>query len=508
MRRPLNPHNATPDDTGGGGEPEGPDPQSPPVRGLQQRRMAGRAVGRTDYSRRVTPNDHGGNPRTYLITIRKFDAATGEEVWNNGRGELHSQCSQIYSLGSDKFLACGSPTPGKHYGNLLHWADLGSSAAIVKASQDETDDSFNCTSLEAAVVPFRMAVGDDHIWLCGRTTATGTPRVVQAYDRTTLRSTGVLALPDDDSISGEDVSYLVNMAATADGEAIVARWLRSNAASQALSGRFDLELRFVDSTPAATASGEVTLTNVPQLSWNGSGTAFGNSVRYVWMLEYSRPSFTVADERLWFAYLTFVSGSPWEPRLASVGSDMVFTDHGALTNFPRYSIGGGLGSIDVDPVDPEIGYIKILRSDDYVFVTGETLRVASGVQSHQYDFTGSIVASWTAGFDAVDSNGSCFGVESVSFVNKLVRRDSGVVVWQANHAYSVDVVFTSGGHHYCLGSQGFGGGDDDIFKLDGATGSVLWTARHSDGTANSSVRDIVVVGDYVYVVGEGSTYEP
>lgn len=508
MRRLTNPRNATPEDHGGAGETDAAMPTNPVRRGLQGGNPQGRSVGRVENERRATPGDFGGIDREYLITIRKFDAATGEEVWNNGRGEsdsidlgeLHSQCSQLYSLGSSKFLACGSPTPGKLFGNLLHWADLGSSGAIVKASIDETADSFDCTSREAAVVPLRMAVGDDHVWLCGRTTASGTPRVIQAYDRTTLQSAGALTLSDDDTTAGADASYLVAMAATASGDALVARVFSRTQASPFLVRR-EIELSQVDATPALVASGSAYTRTLTGDYIEGS--VFGTQSLYVWLTE-GVPEFTIADEKLWLVYLAWPSGGV--PRLASIDSSMTATDHGELPDFPTYNSDVQTSDLRTNGTLVGPATTKMFRSDNHVFVA--SLETQTTYQAHKYDFTGTLAASWEADIDAVDQNGSCFAIEVVSFANKLVRRDSGVVVWQASHDLAVDIVFTSGGNHYCIGSQGVGGGDDEIFKISGSTGEILWSARHSDGASNSSARDIIVVGDYVYVVGEGSTYEP
>lgn len=582
IRRPNNPRLSTPDDTASG-ESDGPDyQQSPPVRGLQQRRMMGRTVARRENERRVTPEDHGGSSLGGDITIRKLRLSDGVEVWNNRRGTKDDfisdipgaveSCRAIISEGDGRFVTFGTPVLTKHHSNGLRWTDIGTGAARGRRTRESVD--YDCTFghgvLGEGFRDYRSWGGNfafEHLglyWTCGTIDATPTnKKVVIAYDATTLEEEFVCELYQCITpLFGQERSHILQFVPVPDG-VIVHR-------TNLLEDDMDAVYPPADGTEfgvfeTVSPSGSIVATAMysTRHDLSESGGKWKSTARPI--LACPR-AFT--DGKVRFVGVETGAGGAMriETTTTTLELDSAVDVTGAADNPSMSNVASGADSQYFlhGVTGYEVANIEVISRLDGTGVVMFPAGSGSGTSTPTgwHHLRGGNGSAYFYGLDAVLDYTSDQGSEGgdlgywegvrddagnnfhfaiylegpTALGPMLTKTTDGVFQWQTHYYVSPNPgvpspshyhwfptqplkILTSGGVHYMVGEQlGYfvdpGTGYEstpshaEACAVSAADGSLIWTGRHSTDDGSEKLLDAVIVGDYLYVVGEASTYEP
>lgn len=555
-----NPRRRTPDDHGGGGETSGPDERLP----------TDRRVMRGDGLRTETSEDFGGGiPLGGGITIRKFRLSDGVEVWSNRRGTRDDfiesfpdeSCRAIFSEGGDRFVTFGTPVLTKSHSNGVRWTDNGTSS--LRGTRTRESEGYDCTSrhgvTDFGTIGYRslgVNFAFEHLglyWTCGTIDAEPTnKKVVVAYDATTLAEEFVCELYQCITpVLVQERSYFLQLVAVPDGVIV---------------HRTDIALEDTqDPTHAGTSYGLFELVNssgsvvaTKTYAQNAASTGFDNT-HGVWgtsLRQFLTCPRAFTDGKIRFVSLPFNTADD-RVHLETTDTLLELDTAVALNGYgddpslshsfnDEYELGGTTGY-------PLTGIIVMARTDGtgcVVVPGGEPSGVIhpTGWNHFAPAVNNTLVYGLDATLDYTTDQGVRLSAirddagNDFHFANytqtasalgpMLTKTTDGVFQWQTHYYVvpSINVhyhwfptnpvkILTSGGVHYMIGEQNgewFDPGTGyetinshaEVAAVSAADGSLLWTARHSSDGNSEKLLDGVIVGDYLYVCGEASTYEP
>lgn len=506
-----------------------------------------------------TPHDFGGHQDTSLITIRKLRLSDGGEVWNNGRGVPRNAvtfdgldgptCRTLLVNDAGKLHSVGSAIEHKSDSNAVRW--VGSTVGVLsKRSRSAADQPYDSTVGWAdfpgpnnsfqSIGPQFACLSQGLLWTAG-SLADGT-RVVQAFDPDTLQGAFVTVLPEygdattDSTIVqiapspsgclvrreyGGAYSYpntmpvtVVNLISPA-GE--ITATLRVEHGYQAFVGTPAYGRLYDDATPAG-----VTYAAIAGVRCGRNGRVYISCVPY--NVGAAQMHLAVTDTGLVLASLNAGTGGA-DTAYASIDSGS--KDHGILNDVAAVSD----ATYNAWNSDLHVTSDAVLITENFLTMAGDTSQITPG--GGLYVYVAGLTDPWTSSggqhqrrFDLdgteeylvpfvpasyFDDAGNSFGFytgwdPSPQYLVKL--DSSGYVVWEAAHPVTVPFrVVSDDDAHYLIGTGG-SGIYKEVAKIDSATGAVIWHARHSSDLGSDDLFDGLIVGDHLFVAGQGSTYDP